>query len=112
MKDKIKFDFSDRDKVIIINSLNLLRNHLRSQNKDESIVDELLQKLTDKSKVELDIVDSKIIINSLENLRHKLKSQNEPRGDVNDLLLRIINETDKKKVPVRILRKDNGKRRY
>ena len=112
MKDKIKFEFDENEKGIIINSLSLLRNYLQSQERSTDSIDEILLKLSDKHKVELDTFDSKIIINALNNLRYKLKSQNQSRSDVNDILLKMIDETDKKKVLIRIPKRDNGNRRY
>lgn len=99
MKDKIKFDFTDGEKSIITNSLNMLRNYLSAQERPTESVDEIIIKINNH-KVELDTFDSKIVINALNNMRYKLKSNNQPRGEINNILLKMINETDKKRIPI------------
>lgn len=105
MKDGMKLDLSDSEKVLIIKSLTMFRNYLTAQDRSTDSVDEIIMKMRDKRKVELDTFDAGIVINALNTMRYKLKNENQPRTDVNDILLKMIDETDKKKL---ILRKTRG----
>lgn len=108
MKDNIKFEFSNDEKSLITKSLNNWRNELVSENKSTESIDEILVNIQD-NKVELDYIDAKILINSLNNYRYKLKDVGLSCSNVNDVLLKIINETDKKKLQLRIW-KGNARR--
>ena len=101
MKDKLKFDFSDDEKSLVIKALSMLRNILISQNRATIAVDEILLRLGDKNKIELDRIETNIIINALNNLRKFIKTEHQSPTDVNDVLLKLIDETDKKKVFLR-----------
>ena len=109
MKDKYKFDLSEEEKIIIVKALNLFRNNLIAQDRPFEAIDDILLKINEKNKLELDLVDTNIIINSLNNYRHKLKSENQPRTEVNSILSKMIEETDKKKLTLRITLKDNAR---
>lgn len=110
MKDKIKFDFKDEERSLIIKALNMFGNYLSAQDKSTDSVDEILLKLEDTSKVELDKYEMGTTINALNSYRYKLKSMNMPRTEVNDILLKMIDETDKKKVFSKTLTRDNARR--
>lgn len=92
--DNIRYDFTDKEINLIINSLNSLRNYMSIQERPTNAVDDMIIKIS-SNKTEFDIYESRILINSLNNYRYKLKSTNESCSEVNDLLLKIINYTDK-----------------
>ena len=110
MKDTIKLDFNEDERILIFKSLNILRNNLLLENRDTAVLDDILLKFSDNHKTELDKYEINIVINALNGLRTDIKNRNEYPGEVNDLILRLINENSKKKVLSRILRVDNGRR--
>jgi len=111
MRDTVKLELLYDEKVLIINSLNELRNDLLSQNRDITIINDILLKFSDTNKVELDRYELNIIINALNEVRTNMKSKNEYPRDINNLLLKLINENSKKKVLSRIMRVDNGRKK-
>lgn len=110
MKDTVKFDFNSSERSIIIKGLNMLRNNLLLQERDDSVVNDILIKFSEDNKVELDIYEHKIVISALYDLRTSIKKQNQSPIEVSNIILRLIEEDGKKKVFSRILRKDNGRR--
>ena len=110
MKDKIKFEFLDEERTMIVESLNLLRNYLTAQDRATESIDEIILKFENTCKVEFDKIELGITINALDNYRHKLKSMNQSRTMVNEVLLRLIDQDSKKKVFIRTLTRDNGRK--
>jgi len=110
MKDKLKFEFSDNERSLILEALNIFRNNLAFQGRTTDAIDEILIKLSDKSKVEFDRIETNIMINTLNNLRFFIKLKQQSPNEVNDILLKLIDETDKKKVFLRKPVKGNGRR--
>ncbi len=111
MKDTIKFEFDGNEKQFIIKSLSMLRNDLISQERDVSVVDDILFKFTDNGKIELDRYEIGITVNALNQLRNDLKSRNESPSAVNDIIMRLIEENNKKKILLRVLRIGNERRK-
>ena len=110
MRDTIKLDLLYEEKNLILNSLNELRNDLLSQDRDITIINDILIKFIDTNKVELDRYEINIIINALNKVRTDMKNRNEYPRDINELILKLINENSKKKVLSRIMRVDNGRK--
>lgn len=98
MKDKLKFEFSDNEKSLILEALNIFRNNLALHGRTTYAIDEILIKIGDKSKVEFDRIETNIMINALNNFRFFIKLKQQSPNEVNDILLKIISETDKKSI--------------
>lgn len=93
---KIKLNFNENEKSLIVKSLTLLRNYLYTQSRSTTPVDEILLKMDNDYCLIVDEYENGIIINALNNFRYKLKSQNESRAEVNDVLLKIIDVSEKR----------------
>lgn len=111
MKDTVKFEFSGDEASLIISSLSTLRNKLIAEERDVTVIDDILIKYSEGLKVELDRYEINIMINSLNELRNDLKSNDESPMEVNNLILKLINENSKKKILSRVLRIGNERRR-
>lgn len=96
MKDKIKFSLDNEEKVLIVNSLTVLKESLIEQNISTDSVEEIISKISSKPTLELDILDSKIVIKALYEMRGKLKEEEKPHTSVNNVLLKMIDVTNKK----------------
>lgn len=103
MKDKIKIEFNDNERSLILESLNNMRNQLTLEQRTTEPIDDILLKFNNETKIEFEKNECLIVINSLNNFRNKLKNENKSPSDVNDIILRIISETDKK----RFFKEDN-----
>lgn len=96
MKDKIKFSLDNEEKVLIFNSLTVLKESLIEKKISTDSVEEIISKIYSKPTLELDILDSKIVINALYEMRGKLKEEEKPHASVNNILLKVIDMTNKK----------------
>lgn len=109
MKDRIRLELNNVEKKLIFDSLILMREYLKGEERPTDVIDEILLKIGDSYKVELDSLDARIIIHSLSDMREEMIENDEPRNDINNIILKVISETDKKKLVLRKM-KDSGKR--
>lgn len=114
MKNKIKFRLNEEEISIIMNSLNIYRNSLISQEKSVEDIDEIIVQLQ-RNKTDFDSYSSRVVIKSLDIYRHLLKNQGKPRNKVSDLTVRLIDtitecENGKKKLILRMGTKGNARR--
>lgn len=98
MKDKIKFFIDNHERILIINSLKVLKEYLIEQSLSTDSVEEIILKISDKSKLELDNVDGKIVIKSLYEMRSRLKDEGKSYEDVDNILLKTIDNFNKKDI--------------
>ncbi len=108
MRDKVKLEFENNERGLIVKSLIDLRNSFSIQGESTDFVDGIMVKFSSSLKINLDKYELGIIINALNNYRHKLKDMNKSRSVVNDLLMKIINDNSKKKLLIERARGDNA----